>query len=202
MILGLTGSIGSGKSTALSAFAAAGARVFDADALVHGLYEQVDSALVRRLAARWGTRIFTAGGTVSRRTIGEIVFADVDELDFLTGQLYPELETMVAALLAPARRAGGATVFEVPLLFECGWEKKFDRTATVYADAAVRHARLLARGFASAEAIAVRERRQLSAAEKLERADYGLINHGPETLLRRQCEALMTQFDNHNNTMK
>ncbi len=191
MILGLTGAIGGGKSTALSAFAAAGAEVHDADRLCHEFYRDPDSELVRELANRWGNRIFTATGEVDRSRIGEIVFADQSELDFLTGLIYPELERrMTAAIAAARRRPENMTVWEVPLLFELGWERVFDATVGIWTEPALRHARLRTRGLA-AEEILRREARQWPAERKLERADYALINNGSAAYLQMQCVELL-----------
>ncbi len=195
MILGLTGAIGGGKSTALSAFAAAGAETYDADRLCHEFYRDPDSELVRKLAARWGERIFSATGAVDRGRIGAIVFADQTELNFLTGLIYPELERrMTAAIAAARRRPEHTTVWEIPLLFELGWERSFDAVAVVWTDPALRRARLRARGLPDEE-ILRREARQWPAERKLEHADYALINNGSEAYLRMQCVELLKKLN-------
>ena len=195
MILGLTGAIGGGKSTALSAFAAAGAEIHDADRLCHEFYRNPESELVRKLAARWGKRIFSATGEVDRRRIGAIVFTDQAELDFLTGLIYPELERqMTAAIAAARRRPEIVTVWEVPLLFELGWESVFDAIAVVWTEPALRRLRLQARGLTDEE-ILRREARQWPAERKLEQADYALINNGSAIYLQMQCTELLNNLN-------
>ena len=103
MILGLTGAIGSGKSTALAAFAAGGASVFDADQICHACYDDPQSSFVTELARRWGD-IFDEAGRVDRRKIAAIVFRDETELAFLTARLHPELRRRLAAIQEEARR--------------------------------------------------------------------------------------------------
>lgn len=194
MILGLTGAIGSGKSTVMSIFARLGAQTYDADALCHRFYEDEGSVFVRRLADRWGDGIFDESGRVSRRKIGEIVFADPVELDFLTGLMYPELRIELEGLLAQARRTPGRlTVFEIPLLFESGWEAAFDAVLTVWTDPALRRERLRQRGLSDAE-MERREARQWDPVRKLEAADFAVINNGPEAMLIEQCEELIKKW--------
>ncbi len=198
MLIGLTGAIGSGKSAVLKAFASLGADVFDADKLCHRYYDMPDSALPGLLCQRWGEGIFSADGRLDRRKIGEIVFADSSELDFLTSQLYPLLEKEITELVSCyAGQPDKLAVIEIPLLFECGWEDKMDCTVTVWTDRDIRHERLRKRGLSDSE-IAGREARQMSAFEKIERAGFGIINNGTEDLLVEQCRILLEYMKGYN----
>lgn len=193
MILGLTGAIGSGKSTALAMFARLGARTNDADRICHRFYEEKNPALIDPLRQRWGERIFAADGSVRRQEIGAIVFADPAELEFLNEVIRPLIQAAMAAEIAAARESKELTVLEIPLLFERGYETRLDGTICVYASPEVRRARLTARGM-SEEAITRRENMQWSEERKLEAADYALINRGDPELLAGQCAALLKKL--------
>ena len=188
MLIGLTGAIGGGKSTALAAFAAVGADTCDADRMCHALYDDPD--LLDRLAARWGD-IRDAEGRADRKKIAAIVFTRPDELAFLTGTLYPMLEARLVESKHAAERPGAPIlVAEIPLLFESGMERLCDATAALWTGAELRHARLRSRGL-SAEEIARREAKQWSESAKWEAADYGIVNTGSAEFLKEQCRYLV-----------
>lgn len=195
MVLGVTGAFGCGKSAVIAAFAARGWRIADADRLCHELYADPESGVTRTLASRWGAGILNPEGAVDRRKLGGIVFADRAELDFLTGVLYPELSRKLDSQIDACRRDGADGAFELPLLYEAGWETKFDRVAAVWATPAVRYARLRDRRNFSDEEIRGREARQLSADVKLERADYALINNGSLRELEAQMARLIRYLE-------
>ena len=191
MILGVTGAFGCGKSAVLSAFAARGWHTADADCLCHELYADPDSASVKKFAERWGTEILTPDGRVDRRRLAAIVFSDIVELEYLTGILYPELSRKLDTLIGECRRDGVNGVFEIPLLYEAGFERMFDRIVAVWAAPAIRYARLREqRNFSEAE-VRRREARQLVADAKMERADYALINNGSRSELEMQTDRLL-----------
>lgn len=194
MLAGLTGAIGGGKSTALAAFAACNAEICDADRMCHELYGE--AAVVARLMDHWGELCLTAGA-IDRQKIARIVFQNQQELDFLTGVLYPELEKKMAAIRAKAALPGSPVVVaEIPLLFECGWEKYCDVTVALWTGTALRHQRLIGRGM-TLEEVARREARQWSEDRKLEAADHGLINYGSRQDLEMQCKKLMDIWKDH-----
>ncbi len=190
MVLGITGAFGCGKSAVLAAFAARGWRTADADLLCHELYADPAGELVRQFSARWGKGILTAEGTVDRRELGKIVFGDERELGFLTGVLYPELSKKLDCLIAQCHDEHVDGAFELPLLYETAWEGKFDRIAAIWASPAVRYARLREQRNYSDEEIRTREAKQLSPDDKLERADYALINNDGLQILEMQVERL------------
>ena len=198
MILGITGAFGCGKSAVLAAFAAHGWRTADADTLCHELYAEPGGAMARQLAERWGKRILTAEGAVDRRKVGEIVFEKPEELVFLTELLYPELERKLDTLIGDCRRDGADGAYELPLLYEAGYEGKFDCVAAVWAAPEIRRARLREhRNFTELE-IRQREARQLFADAKLERADFALINNGELRELELQVEHLVATLKDGN----
>ena len=118
------------------------------------------------------------------------VFGNPGELEKLTGLLYPEFERRLDEAVAACRRDGADGVFEIPLLFENGYGKRFDAVLAVWSSPEIRRERLKRKRGLSDEEIAERERKQLPAHEKLERADFAVVNNGPRELLRKQIRRL------------
>ncbi len=166
LAVALTGGIAAGKSEALQAFARHGAAVISTDVVVHRLYRE-DQGLQVALRERWGERVFR-NGDVDRSEIGRIVFADRGELDWLESELHPRVRAATDEWLAA--QTAGVAVAEIPLLYETGGEKRFDRVVVVTAPPEVREAR---RG-----AVADREDRLVPEEEKVRRADFSYVNDG------------------------
>ena len=168
VILGLTGSIGMGKSTTAALFREGGVPVFDADAAVHALYRGAAVAPVEELFPG-----VTAGGTVDRELLRQRVLDDPSVLRRLEAIVHPLVRAERAAFLAAAK-AGGAplAVLDVPLLCETGGEAEVDAVAVVTAPAAVQKARVLARpGMTEARFSAILAQ-QVPDAEKRARARF------------------------------
>lgn len=169
----ITGSIGAGKSAALAAFRAQGAATVSSDEIVHHLLandEEVRSALVERL----GDGILGADGWPDRSRIAEAVFQDPEKLAFLEGLLHPLVSQEYVRwrqALATLPRPPRVCVTEVPLLYEVGAERRFDKVVLVTAPRQLREAR----GRVPADD---RERRLLSDREKAQKADYVYMNTG------------------------
>ena len=188
-LVGVTGGMAAGKSTALCCFQALGAAVVDADDVVHRLYlpgQDVYQAVV----GRWGEAILNADGTANRAAIAERVFGNDHELRWLNDVVHPLVQQHV---LATAALTNGVLCCGVPLLFEAGWERTMALTVAVWCDPHTQKARLLSRGW-SEQNIRARQARQMSMDEKLTRATYGLINTGPLEMLRQQCRWLFGVF--------
>jgi dephospho-CoA kinase len=166
LAVALTGGIAAGKSEALGAFARRGAAVISSDDVVHRLYRE-DEGLQTALRDRWGERVFR-DGEIDRAEIGRIVFADRAELAWLESELHPRVRAATDAWLA--EQSADVTVAEIPLLFETGGERRFDRVVVVTAPPEVREAR---RG-----ALAEREDRLVPEEEKVRRADFSYVNDG------------------------
>ncbi len=190
--VGLTGGMGSGKSTALTALQRLGAAVLSSDAVVHELYagEQLRDAVV----ARWGPEV-APGGVVDRSAVAERAFASPEERAWLEGLLWPMVGARVAGWLEEVRgaRPDGeapprAAVVEVPLLFEAGLEGSYDATIAVVSDEQLRRERAAARGHALADE---RSARQLTQEEKAGRATYLVRNDGTEQDLERELSAVL-----------
>jgi dephospho-CoA kinase len=186
--IGLTGGIAAGKSEALKAFARLGAATLSSDAVVHELLES--DALRERLSQRWGPEVIADGG-VDRAKIGEIVFADPEELSWLEEQIHPLVQEQTARWLFSLPADTEVAVVEVPLLFEAGSDKAFDTTVAVVTGDEVRRERAAARGHALVDE---REARQLTQAEKAERAEHVVENDGAVEDLERALSALLEKL--------
>lgn len=168
LLLGLTGSIGMGKSTTAKLFAEAGVPVYDADAMVHALYEGEATLAIE--AAFPGT---TVGGKVDRQKLSACVLHDSAAMKRLEGIVHPMLRAHQQAFLDAAERSGApVAVLDIPLLFETGGENRVDAVAVVTTTPEVQRERILARPNMSAEKLDAILARQMPDAEKRRRADF------------------------------
>jgi dephospho-CoA kinase len=175
MILGLTGSIGMGKSTTAKLFAEAGVPVYDADATVHRVYE--GEAVPAIEAAFPGT---TSDGKVDRAKLSARVVRDPAAIQRLEQIVHPMLRSYHQKFLQDAEQAGApVVVMDVPLLFETGGEKRVDAVVVVTTAPEVQRERILARGTMTAETLDAILVRQTPDAEKRRRADFVVdTSHG------------------------
>jgi dephospho-CoA kinase len=175
MILGLTGSIGMGKSTTAKLFAEAGVPVYDADATVHRVYE--GEAVPAIEAAFPGT---TSDGKVDRAKLSATVVHDPAAIQRLEQIVHPMLRSYHQKFLQDAEQAGApVVVMDVPLLFETGGEKRVDAVVVVTTAPDVQRERILARGTMTAETLDAILARQTPDAEKRRRADFVVdTSHG------------------------
>jgi dephospho-CoA kinase len=186
--IGLTGGIAAGKSEALESFARLGAATISSDAVVHELLESDE--LREKLVERWGPEVVSAG-KIERAKIGEIVFADPEQLTWLESQIHPLVQQRTAAWLSSLPADTEVAVVEVPLLFEAGNDAVFDTTVAIVTADEVRRERAAARGHALVDE---REARQLTQAEKAERAEYVVANDGSVEDLERALSALLDKL--------
>ena len=168
LTIGLTGSIGMGKSTVAAMMAHAGVPVFDADAAVHRLQGPAGRIVAAIEAAFPDT---TGPSGVNRTALGEAVLGDAAALARLEAIVHPAVAEERAAFLADYADAS-LVVFDVPLLFETGGDARVDKVAVVSAPAAVQRARVLARPGMTAARFAAILARQMPDAEKRARADF------------------------------
>ena len=175
IILGLTGSIGMGKSTTAKLFTEAGVPVYDADATVHMVYE--GEAVPAIEAAFPGT---TVGGKVDRAKLSAQVVHDAAAMKRLEGIVHPMLRAYHQKFLDEAEQSGApVAVVDVPLLYETGGEKRVDAVVVVTTSPEVQRERILARDNMTAEKLDAILARQLPDAEKRERADFVVdTSHG------------------------
>jgi dephospho-CoA kinase len=175
LLLGLTGSIGMGKSTTAKLFAEAGVPVYDADAAVHMLYE--GEAVPAIEAAFPGT---TADGKVDRNKLSAQVVHDPAAIRQLEQIVHPMLGASRQKFLDDAERSGApVAVVDVPLLFETGGEKRVDAVVVVTTTPEIQRQRILTRDNMTGEKLDVILARQLPDAEKRRRADFVVdTSHG------------------------
>ena len=174
-ILGLTGSIGMGKSTTAKLFTEAGVPVYDADAAVHKIYEGEAAPAIE--AAFPGT---TVDGKVDRAKLSAKVVHDQAAIKQLEQIVHPMLGASRKKFLDEAERSGApVVVMDIPLLFETGGEKRVDAVVVVSTDPTTQRERILARGTMTSEALDGILARQLPDAEKRKRADFVVdTSHG------------------------
>jgi dephospho-CoA kinase len=188
LTIGLTGGIAAGKSTALAAFERLGAATISSDAVVHELLDT--EPLLGRLTERWGADV-APDGRVDRARVGEIVFADPEQLSWLESQVHPLVGERIGAFLASLPAGTEVAVVEVPLLFESGMEGVFDTTVAVVTSDDVRRARAESRGHAL---VGERDARQLEQSEKAERAEHVIENDGTPEQLEQALSALVEKL--------
>ena len=166
--IGLTGSIGMGKSTVARMFERAGIPVFDADAEVRRL-QGSGGALVEKIGERFPGTVH--GGVLDREKLAELVLEDPRLLTELERVVHPAVRDAREAFIDKHQNAA-ALVFEIPLLFETGGEKEFDKVVVVSAHADVQRERVLARAGMTAERLDAILERQIPDEEKRRRADF------------------------------
>ena len=172
-ILGLTGSVGMGKSTTAQMFVADGIPMFDADAAVHHLYASEAAPLIEREFP--GT---TSNGKVDREKLSAQVVGKPEALSRLEKLVHPLVGKLRAKFMADAEKAGAkAVLLDIPLLFETGDPSKFHAVIVVSAPAEVQRERVLARAGMTAEKFEAILKRQMPDSDKRARADF-VINTG------------------------
>lgn len=185
--LGLTGSIGMGKSTVAAMFAERGVPVFDADAAVHRL-QGAGGRLVQAIEGAFPDTTGPAG--VNRTALGEAVLGDPAALKRLEAIVHPAVAAERAAFLS-ANAGEPLVLLDIPLLFETGGEGQVDRIVVVSAPPEVQRARVLARPGMTPERFAAILARQMPDAEKRARADFVIDTAGPLAATAAEVDAVI-----------
>ena len=186
-ILGLTGSVGMGKSTTARFFAEEGVPVHDADAVVHRLYEGEAVAAIE--AAFPGT---TGAGKVDRNKLAARVLGDAAALQRLEAIVHPLVHDAERRLLAEAQARGEkVAVLDIPLLFETGGDRRVDAVVVVSAPPEVQRARVLARPGMTIEKLEAILAKQMPDAEKRRRADFVVDTSQGFDAARQQVRAIL-----------
>jgi len=187
----LTGGIATGKSYVLDRLRRRGVPCLDADALVHGI-EAAGTESTREIAARFGPDVIAADGSVDRRKLGSIVFADESARRDLEAIVHPAVYRAIAAGLRAFEltEKPEMAVVDVPLLFESGHALNFDKVIATVCPIEMQMARLLERGVSELEA---RQRlaAQLPSAEKAARADFVVRTDGSFADTDRQVDDVL-----------
>jgi len=184
MLLGLTGGIGSGKSTVLEIFQELSVIVEDADLIVHNLYKN-DEELKQEIVKRWG-KDACINNRIDRKFIAKIVFANHIEIQWLNALIHPKVREKISEI----KHQSKIVIVAIPLLYEGQLEERFSKIISVWCPEETQLQRLLKRGW-SKEEIDDRKRNQMHQDEKLHRADYGIINDGTIENLKSQCEKIL-----------
>lgn len=190
--VGLTGGIGSGKSTVAELFAARGASVIDTDLIAHQLTASGGAAMPDLLAA-FGPSCVGADGALDRAAMRALVFSDPDAKKRLEAILHPAIR---AASIAAARIATGSYVmYVVPLLFESGaWRERVTRIVAVDCPEALQVARVMARSHLSEEQVRAIMATQVSRQARLDGADDVIVNDGAAAQLAPQVDRLHAEY--------
>ena len=200
-VIGLSGGIGTGKSSVARMFAKLGARVIDADAIVHEL-QAPGTPMLAEIAAAFGPEVIAADGSLDRARLGERVFRDPQARQRLGQIVHPGVGAEMRRRLEAARREGvPLVVLDIPLLFEgrragsgSAAQLGFDATVLVYAPEALQVERQLARdGYGRDEALR-RVRSQLPIEEKRALADHVIDNSGSVADTERQVRELSARL--------
>ncbi|MFL6781420.1 MAG: dephospho-CoA kinase [Sphingomicrobium sp.] len=185
--IALTGSIGMGKSTVARMFERAGVPVFDADAEVRRL-QGPGGALVERIGERFPGTV--QGGVLNREQLAQVVLDDPDELAALERIVHPAVRDAREAFI-DKHSSAPALLFEIPLLFETGGEKDFDKVVVVSAPAEVQRARVLGRPGMTEEKLASILARQVSDEEKRAKADFVVDTGSDLSTTERQVRDIL-----------
>jgi dephospho-CoA kinase len=182
IVLGLTGSIGMGKSTTAKLFVEAGAPVYDADATVHQIYQGEAAPVIE--AAFPGT---TVDGKVDRTKLSAKVVHDPAAMKRLEALVHPMLRAHHQRFLDDAERSGApVAVVDIPLLFETGGEKRVDAVVVVTTSPEIQRERILTRDNMTAEKLDYILARQMPDTEKRKRADFVVdTSHGLDPVRER-----------------
>ncbi|MBR3296959.1 MAG: dephospho-CoA kinase [Firmicutes bacterium] len=190
MIYGLTGGIGAGKSAVANMLRERGYRVLNADDISREV-TQKDSPLLRLLVKDFGIEIIQEDGELNRRKLAEIAFADKDK----TRRLNELVQTaiLVRAIEKVSRlrflHKDDIVFFEVPMLFEAGWDNFVNKIWLVTAPADERVSRVMERDGLSQDEIKARMKLQMTEEEKMKRSDVIINNSGDLEDLEKQVEA-------------
>jgi dephospho-CoA kinase len=177
--VGLTGGIATGKSTVSAIFRSLGGKVIDADVLAREVVEPGEPAY-KDIVAEFGAGVVQADGTLDRKALGAIVFADPARRKRLEAITHPRIRERYTRRLAELTEQGfaGVVFFDAPVMIESGNYKNMDRLVVVATDEATQRARLLERDGGPAEEAARRIGSQMPVAEKAGLADYVIDNAG------------------------
>lgn len=192
IILGLTGSIGMGKTTTAKMFAEEGCPVFDADAAVHALYNE-DGKAVKLIKAVFPDAV--KQGAIDRATLGKHMRDDPLNLQVLESFIHPWVGEMRAGFVETAKAQGAdVVIFDIPLLFETGGDKNVDYVVVVSAGADIQNQRVMARPGMTEELFEMLLSRQIPDKDKRRRADFVLSTDVSLGETRKQVRSLLSRL--------
>jgi dephospho-CoA kinase len=192
-VLGLTGGIGSGKTTVGEMFARLGAEIVDADQLARDVVEPGQPAL-DEIVERFGPDILRADGRLDRAKLGRIVFADAAARESLNAITHPPIAQRMEAAVSQRQGRPGLVILVIPLLYENARTGLVEKVIVVWVDPQTQLRRLLERGELTDEQARQRIAAQLPLDEKRRLADHVIDNTGGREETRRQVEAIYRRY--------
>jgi len=201
--VGLTGSIGSGKSTVALIFAEHGAHIVDADVAAHSALEP-GTEVHQKVIRTFGVEIRRPDGTIDRRRLGEIVFSSPEKRQLLNGIVHPAVRTVVLGRIVELEQTvpAGIVVVDAALLVESGFYKMFDKVVVAACSEPVQIARIMSRDGFTAEEARARAAAQMPVAEKVKVADYTIDTSGTLRQTREQAEAVYRDLVRHERRLR
>jgi len=191
LIIGVTGSIGTGKTTAAKMLRRLGATVVDADEIAHRAMEPGNPAW-KKIVARFGRKILRHDGYIDRQALGAEVFSDREKLRKLCAILHPEVYRRMREAVNRVRRADSSAVvvLDVPLLLETGGQKYIDKLIVVTAPREVQIGRACRKFGLRRAQIIKRIRMQMPLSRKVKAADFVIDNGGSMVSTEKQVRAI------------
>lgn len=194
LLIGLTGSIGMGKTTVAQCFAAESVPCYAADEAVHRLYQQGGTA-VAQVAELFPSAI--KNGAVNRAALSQFVLQDKTALQELEAIIHPLVRAdRFAFLKQQAHKGASKIILDIPLLFETGAQDEVDVTLVVSAPAEIQKQRVLARPNMTEEKFAAISKRQMADAEKCRLADFVIDNSGTIPQTHKQVQTILKKLEN------
>lgn len=193
-VIGLTGGIGTGKSTVSAYLREKGCRIIDADCMAHQMTEK-GSPCLAEIEAAFGKEVFLEDGSLNRKKLGETVFADPVKKERLEQIITQKvIEKTLAEIDRSRRQQEELVVLDAPLLFECGMQGDTDENWLVTCDKKIRFARIAARDGLSSEEIEKRMRNQMPTEQKEKLADRIIDNSRDLPWLYAQIDAQLARL--------
>jgi dephospho-CoA kinase len=195
MLIGLTGGIGSGKSTIAAMFTARGANLIDADVIAREVVA-VGSPVLVEIKKQFGPGVIQGDGTLDRAALGAIVFADEAKKAELERIIHPAIRAMLLRRMAEAeaQQPAGVTIVDIPLLFESGYDAFLERIVVVYVPKAIQVKRVMAREGWDEQMALLRIAQQMDIEQKRERATFVIDNRGSFAESEQQVDAYLQQL--------
>jgi len=194
-VIGLTGSIGSGKTEAAKYLESLGAARFDADEVSHAVTAPGGAALPA-IREQFGDEVFKPDGTLDRSALGEIVFHSTPHRRALEGIIHPLVQrTLLERMDAAARSGARIVILDVPLLFECGMDALCDETWVLYVEREMQISRIVARDGLTREAAIARIDAMMPAEQRNARATHAINTAQPVEKTRQVLAQLYRQAE-------
>lgn len=184
-ILGITGSIATGKSTVVNIFKQYGFSVVDADIIAREVVEP-NTAGLKKVVETFGSSVLCSDGSLNRKQLGQIIFSDTKKRQALNALLAPFLQEAIIEQIKRASAVSSLVIADIPLLYEAGYDKYMDQVAVVYIPEDLQVQRLMKRDRITKKEAQKKVASQLSIEEKKKRADIIFDNQESLSSIRQQ----------------